>query len=119
MSGARRPNWGHDAWEMSLNLGRKLRPCSDGCGAYILMVKAPKGGWMPLEKVGEEPNPDFPGKVLHIVEIHHDNCTNQRVPGERDPMRSHRIAKHEDKPEVPEAQQRFRLRGQESIFQEG
>lgn len=117
MSGARRPSWGHDAYEMALKLGRKLKPCVD-CGVYILLVKAPGGSWMPLQKVDEIPNPDFPGMFLHVVEIHHDNCTNTRVEGNRDPMRSHRIAKNEDESGVPEGQVRFRLR-QNHTLQEG
>lgn len=93
---------------MALNTGAKVRPCRDGCGALILIAKAPNGSAIPLEKVGETPNLDMPGKMLHVVEIHHDNCVNPRIPGNRDPMRSHRIAKNEDDTGLPEDQVRWR-----------
>jgi hypothetical protein len=109
MTGARRPSWGHNSMEMALSMGRKFQRCMDGCGAYIIIAPAPNGSWIPLEKVGEVPNPTMPDRTLHVVEIHHDNCTNPRVQGNRDPARSHRIAKNEDEPAVDAEQQEFEL----------
>jgi hypothetical protein len=110
---ARRPWWGHNATEEQLQLasGKRFRECRDGCGARIILVLAPKkpghksSAWVPLEQVGEDPV-----TKQRIMEIHHDNCVNSRVPGIRDPARSHRIAKHEDEPSIAEDQEQFRLR---------
>jgi len=116
---ARRPSWGHNAVEMALSLGRTFQLCKDGCGARIIVAPAPNGAWMPLEWVDEVDDPDHPGNKFRVVEIHHDNCVNPRIPGDRDPSRSHRIAKNEDAPQTPDEQQHFHLRKVESIFSEG
>jgi hypothetical protein len=95
---------------MALALGRKFQRCVDGCGAWIIVAPTPTGkGWIPLEMVGEVDDPDKPGNKFRVMEIHHDNCTNPRIPGNRDPARSHRIAKHEDEPALVEEQQQFQL----------
>jgi hypothetical protein len=107
------PWWGHHATEEQLQLssGKRFRPCRDGCGAHIILVLAPKkpghkaSAWVPLEQIGEDPT-----TKQRIMAIHHDNCVNQRVPGNRAPERSHRITVHEDEPSIPEDQEKFRLR---------
>ena len=97
--------------QLALAHGRRFRPCVDGCGAAVMVVKAPRdahgapGSWMPVEIIGFDESTN-----KKIVAIHHDLCVNQRIPGDRDPSRSHRIAVFEDQPSVPEDQARFRLR---------
>ena len=111
MSEVRKPWWGHNATQEQLDLGRKFQPCRDGCGAYIILVKAPGGGsWIPMQQVGERPNESSPGQFERVMAIHHDLCNNARVPGIREPTRSHRITVNEDKPAVDEEQVRFNLR---------
>lgn len=112
MADPRRPWWGHNAVDQALAMGRTFFKCHDGCGALIIVAPAPKGQWIPLEQVGEVDDPDHPGNKFRVMEIHHDNCVNPRVPGSRDPARSHRIAVHEDEPAVPTEQTQFNLRRQ-------
>lgn len=111
MSGGRTPWWGHNATEESLRLGRIFTLCRDGCGARIILAMSPRGpngkpgSWIPLEQIGFD---EQTGQ--RIMEIHHGNCVNTRVPGLRDPERSHRITVNEDVPAEPEDQQHFRFR---------
>jgi len=111
MTTVRHPWWGHDAVEMQLALpmGKRFKPCRDGCGAMIIVVMPPagengkRGDWIPLEQVGE-----LAGGRRDMA-IDHDLCSNPRVPGAREPTRSHRITVHEDTPEIPDSQQHFRV----------
>lgn len=113
MTGPRRPWWGHNSAEMALSLGRTFHKCADGCGALIIVAPTPDNkSWIPLEQVGEVDDPMKPGNKLRLMEIHHDNCVNPRVPGVRDPARSHRITVNEDEPAVAEEQVQFTLRRQ-------
>ena len=107
MTEPRRPSWGHNAYEMARSMGR-LKRCKDGCGAIIALAQSPNGAWIPLEKVGEIPNPDRIDEPFHDVIIHHDVCTNPRVEGNRDPRISHRIAKNEYEGSIAEEQVQFR-----------
>lgn len=116
MTEPREPWWAWNALQEQLAMGKKLRLCRDGCGFMLIVVVPPRdangirGKPVPVTLIGEKPHPDDPTRKIGIVVIHHDICTNRRVPGNRDPARSHRITVNEDEPNVPEDQRQFRLR---------
>jgi hypothetical protein len=117
MTGVRTPWWGLDMVVMQENLGRKWRQCR-WCEVYIMMVKSPRkedgseGSWVALQIIGYDQNED-----RRIIAMHDDLCNNPRIPGNRDPARSHRITVNEDQPAMPEEQLVFRERKIENVIE--
>lgn len=112
----REPWWAWNAVQEQLAMGKKWRLCRDGCGFMLMIVIPPRdsqgrrGEPTPVTLIGEKPHPNDPTKKIGVVVIHHDICTNARIPGNREPSRSHRITVNEDRPDVAAEQARFRLR---------